>query len=79
MQIPWQQGLDLFDTRCGRQLGERTLKPRVRVEAVGFNGLHNGIEHGAGVGARGGIAKKPCLATDHKGANGILDRIIPRR
>ena len=74
--IPWEQSVEMIERGRGGQEAQDIAQPEKRLEAIGFGGLDQGIDDGAGVSAGRRVGEEPSLPADDKGTDGVLGGIV---
>ena len=79
LEIPRQEGLEVFDGGRGGQGAQHVAQPQIRLEAVGLGGFDQRVDERAGTCAGLRIREEPRLSADHEGADGVFGRVVVDR
>jgi hypothetical protein len=79
LEIPGQEGLEMFDVGRGGQGAQHVAQPQIRLEAVGLDGFDQRVEECAGTRTGLSVREEPCLSPDHEGTDGVFGGVVVDR
>ena len=79
LEIPGQEGLEVFDGGGGGQGAQYVAQPQVRLDVVGLGRLDQRVDERAGTRAGLGVREEPRLPPNDEGSDGVFGRVVVDR